>query len=164
MQEEITFWERQLFTRTLAPTLFEDNLSVWGFEVPYISIPQDLFHAFYPDLLPAYLWYTLSLPVSGIFRFFFCPEQTQHETNQEFILKQRCMYVCEYILYIPKEQTDLEFSHLGENHSAWNSCGVSEELEIGGLTARCENTIGTIETCLEFVYLLFHWSDMWNNS
>lgn len=77
------------------------------------------------------------------------------------------MYVYEYILHIPKEQkeqTDLEFSHLGKNHLVWNSWGVSEELEIGGLTARCENTIGTIETCLEFVYLLFHWSDMWNNS
>lgn len=68
----------------------------------------------------------------------------------------------EYALYTPKEQTDLEFSHLGENHLAWNSCGVSEELEIGGLASRCENTIGTTETCWGVVYLLFLWSDMWN--
>lgn len=51
----------------------------------------------------------------------------------------------------PKRKTDLEFSHLGENHLAWNSCEVSEELEVGGLTARCENTIRATEICLEFV-------------
>lgn len=55
MQEEILFLERHLLIRTLAPTLFEENLSLRGFEVPYISIPQDLFHAFCANLLPAYL-------------------------------------------------------------------------------------------------------------
>lgn len=153
MQEKIIFWERHLLIKTLAPTLFEESLSLWVFEVPYISIPQDLFHAFYPNLLPAYLWHTLSSPVSGIFRLFFVHSKQGIETNQDLILKQRCMYLYEYMLYTPNEQTELEFSHLGENHFSWSSCGVSEELEIGGVTARCENTIGTIETCLEFVYL-----------
>lgn len=128
MQEKIIFWERHLLIRALAPTLFEENLGLWVFEMPYISIPQDLFFAFYPNLLPAYLWHTWSFPVSAIFRliFFFVHSKQGIETTQDLILKQRCMYLYEYMLYTPKEQTEPEFSHLGENHFSWNSCGISE--------------------------------------
>lgn len=75
--------------------------------MPCVSIPQDLFHPFYPNLPPATLWHTLSLPVSGIFRFLFVHSKQNMETNQDFVLKERCTCEYEYMLYTPKEQTDL---------------------------------------------------------
>lgn len=107
MQEKIIFWERHLLIRALAPTLFEENLGLWVFEMPYISISQDLFFAFYPNLLPAYLWHTWSFPVSAIFRliFFFCPQQTRHRNNSGFNFETE-VHVFVWIYVIHTQRTN----------------------------------------------------------